>query len=138
MKLVKILIVLFSVVASLALVGAVLPETPFLGPAVRALRDGNAARALAVVAPSLAPKTTYWTFVDSRGSLKIVSSLDEVPADLRDRAKSMEVESTPLPTAAGGVDARAAASRAAQAARATTKAKSGSGGGGLTRSSGTH
>lgn len=138
MKLVKVLIVLFTVVASVVLVGVVLPETPVLGPAVRALRDGNAGRALAVVAPSLAPKTTYWTYVDSRGSLRIVTSLDEVPADLRDRAKSMEVESTPLPTAAGGVDARAAASSAAQAARATTKSKSGSDGGGLTRSTGTH
>ena len=135
MKPVKILVVLFTLAASLALFGALRPETPVLGPAVKALRDGNPGRALAVVAPSLVPKTTYWSYPDPRGSLKIVASLDEVPVDLRERAKRMEVESTPLLTSAAGVDARAGATSASQAPK--SKPTAGSGGGAGERSAAT-
>ncbi len=108
MTLLKALAVLVGLVAALAVAGTLQPETPVLGPAMSALRDGNPGRALGVVAPSLAPKNAYWSFIDVRGDLKIVASLDQVPAELRERAKRIEVESKPLPTAAGGVDARAA------------------------------
>lgn len=111
-----------ALTGGLVIAGALRPDLPLLGPAVTALRRGDVSRALAAAAPSLAPKRTYWRYTDARGVLQIVASIDDVPFDRRAEAKPMEIETTPLPTQADGVDARAAAS-----APARTPARSGGG-----------
>lgn len=64
--------------------------------------------------PDEASASTYYQWVDERGSVHFARSLAEVPADWRDRAGRIELESAPVEPAA---PARPAGAKRARAAR---------------------
>lgn len=69
--------------------------------------------------PDEASASTYYQWVDERGSVHFARSLAEVPADWRDRAGRIELESAPSEPAAP--PARPAAAKRAKAARVAQK-----------------